>query len=163
MPKKKKQDTQIAKRPVGKPPLIKSPEEMELKIVDYFTNCPDKRVEVVFDTEGNSHEILIDCPTLSGMTEFLGFVDRHSMYDYIRKPEYTHTIKKAYTAITRHYEKIGASGKAQAFIIFMLKNLGFSDRQEIIHQDVTPRDESIYEKMSVEDILIIKSIKDKYK
>lgn len=122
---KKKDPSQYLK--TGRPPLFKSPQEMEIKIEDYFNNCPDTR-SVMFEGK----EIKIPCPTISGLALFLGFVDRYSMYDYEKKPEFTNTIKRARAHITKIYEQLTHTGACTG-AIFMLKNYGYTDKTEIEH------------------------------
>lgn len=68
-------------------------------------------------------------PTISDLSLHLGFSDRYSFYDYEKKPEFTHTIKKARAKITAWYEQNVFENAAGS--IFMLKNLGYSDKQQL--------------------------------
>lgn len=122
----------MEKKPVGRPPIFKTVEELQLKIDSYFQNCPDKRKIMVRVQEWKSkykveHEV--DCPTITGLALHLGFCDRQSFYDYKEKEEFSCTIKKARTFIEREYEKLLQSNPTGA--IFALKNFWRTDKQEI--------------------------------
>lgn len=69
-------------------------------------------------------------PTITGLALYLGFCDRHSFYDYEKKDLFTHTIKKARARMVAYYEQ-KVVGNQAAGPIFMLKNFGYSDKQEI--------------------------------
>lgn len=127
MPKKPAKQFPVGKHPGGRPPKFSNPKDMEAKIATYFENCPDKRVVYYEGTK-----IEIPCPTISGLALFLGFVDRYSMYDYEKKPEFTNTIKRARAFITKIYEQLTHTGTCTG-AIFMLKNYGYTDKTEIEH------------------------------
>lgn len=105
----------------GRPPLYKTPEELQSKITEYFHNCPDKRYVV---TQNGAVEV--PTVTITGLALYLGFCDRHSLYDMEAKEGFSHTIKKARTFIEKDYEmclrQTGCSGA-----IFALKNFGWKD------------------------------------
>lgn len=107
----------------GRPPYYETAEEMEAKVKEYFDHPPMKPIRV-----GN--EIVeIPVPTITGLVLHLGFDSRTSFYEYEKKPEFMHTVKKARTLIERHYEEIMQSGN-NAGAIFALKNFGWRDRVE---------------------------------
>lgn len=122
----KKKKTSVP-NPVGRPPLFKSPREMEVKIKEYFDKCPDNR-----STFFEGKEIKVPCPTISGLALFLGFEDRHSMFAYEKKPEFSATIKRARANIVRTYEQLTHTGTCSG-AIFMLKNYGYTDKTEVEH------------------------------
>ena len=69
--------------------------------------------------------------TISDLVIFLGFCDRHSLYDQEKRGEaFSHTIKRARSFIQREYEELLRTGNPTG-AIFALKNFGCSDRQEI--------------------------------
>ena len=119
---------------LGRPPKYKTPDEMQIKIDEYFDKkCADEVVIL-----GGKEIIKYNPPTISGLALYLDFMDRCSMYDYInREKEYseeeqvfTHTIKKAMARIEEYAEKqlhIGNSTGA----IFWLKNKGWKDKTEV--------------------------------
>lgn len=95
----------------GRPPKFDSPKKMKAAIDNYFATSSLKSV--------------------CGLTRALGFCDRNALNDYEKKPLFSSIIKSARNRIAQHYEELGQNAKHAAFCIFILKNLGFSDRQEI--------------------------------
>ena len=98
---------------VGRPPMYKTPGEMQKKIDSYFAQHPDK-------------------PTVSGLALHLGFSDKSSLYQYAEKDEFLHSVKAAISRIeVKHEENIYTTGAAGS--IFWLKNRGWTDQQQIQH------------------------------
>jgi len=91
--------------------MYETPEELQLKVDEYF----------------ETH----DKPTISELALFLGFVDRHSFYDYEQCSKFTHTIKRARAKLVGIIEKQATYGDKQTGPIFMLKNFGYSDKIEV--------------------------------
>ena len=122
--------------PVGRPPKYKTPEEMQKAIDKYFLDCPDSYDVIV---GGEIGMVTVPCPTLTGLALYLGFCDRHSMYAYEEKKEFNNTIKRARAIMVRIYESEVRFGRNTAGAIFMLKNFGYSDRQEleVSQKDIT--------------------------
>ena len=122
--------------PVGRPPKYKTPEDMQKAIDKYFTDCPDSYDVIV---GGEIGMVTVPCPTLTGLALYLGFCDRHSMYAYEEKKEFNNTIKRARAIMVRIYESEVRFGRNTAGAIFMLKNFGYSDRQEleVSQKDIT--------------------------
>jgi len=113
---------------VGRPPKYSSPEEMQSAIDEYFDIIEAKAAIQLCKRE------VLNCPSISALAVFLGFADRFSLYDYEEKEEYTHTIKSIRARMCSFYERFGGTGLlAPAFVIFMLKNYGYTDKQEIEH------------------------------
>lgn len=109
---------------VGRPPVFKNAKELQNKIQEYITSCPDKKEVVTKDGE----TINLPTPTISGLCYFLGFESRQSFYDYGDKPEFSYTIKRAKLFIENVYEKqLQYSNCTGA--IFALKNFGWKDKQ----------------------------------
>jgi hypothetical protein len=100
----------------GKPPVFTNPIELEKKIQDYFSECKKKRKSL----------------TICGLTLYLGFKNRQSLSDYEKKEEFSDIIKKARLTVEENYE-LKLSGKCVAGAIFALKNMGWTDKQEIEH------------------------------
>ena len=111
----------------GRPAKYKSADEMAQRIDRYFSKCPDNRIIYVMGAK-----IKMPCPTISGLALYLGFADRHQMYMYELKPEFSHTIKKARAMMERTYEQMLHTASPTG-AIFALKNFGWSDKQEIEH------------------------------
>lgn len=112
----------------GQPPKYSTPQAMQEAIDLYFDDCPDKRKIPVGDTFAE-----IPCPTISGLAMHLGFCDRRSMYDYEKRPEYSHTIKSARNRMAKEYEMDLRFGRNQSGAIFALKNFGWTDSATINH------------------------------
>jgi hypothetical protein len=110
----------MAKHPGGRPPLYKSPAEMQRKIEKYFKECDDEKKKV----------------TVSGMAYHLGFESRQSMYDYCKHEEFSYIIKRARLRLESYYEE-KVQGNCPTGPIFVLKNMGWSDKQEIEHSGTT--------------------------
>ena len=114
------------KNPVGRPPKFKTPKELEEMVDQYFIDGVRKKTKVV-----GGKAVKVPMPTITGLVLYLGFSDRHSFYDYEKREEFSHTIKKARTFIEMEYEELLQSGLTNA--IFALKNMGWKDKTEIEH------------------------------
>jgi len=117
--------------PAGRPPMYETPEELQIKVDEYFEYVKGelKSVSVekgVYDEQYNREPEKV---TITGLTLYLGFCDRHSFYQYGEKEEFTHTIKKAHSRIEQHYENL-IQGNNVAGPIFALKNLRWKDQTQ---------------------------------
>ena len=97
----------------GRPRLYNSPEEMQVLITKYFNDCKNRDVPY----------------TLAGLAVALG-MDRISLYNYSKRDEYFNTIKKAKDIVAQAWEE-HAFIKGNAGSIFVMKNYGYTDRQEV--------------------------------
>jgi len=104
----------FSKNPVGAPRMYKTAAELEEEIGNYFVHCYEERIKL----------------TISGLILYCGFSDRSSFYDYEKKSEFAHTIKKARALVAMHYEGLTQEAFPQG-AIFMLKNLGFNAEEKI--------------------------------
>ncbi len=100
-------------------PNYKTDKELRDKIQDYFDN-------------GIVIKKSVQVPTISGLCLHLGFESRQSFYDYQKKDKFSYTIKRARLRIEKEYEEQLQVGNTVG-AIFALKNLGWSDKQEIDH------------------------------
>jgi len=127
----------------GRPRKYKTPEEMQVAIDEYFDKCvptpmtyKDENGEdkQVFDRNGIP-VFKLNPPTHEGLALHLGFASRQSLYDYEGyDKEYSYTIKRARTIITKIIAEGGLEGNIPAAVsIFHLKNLGYTDSQKIEH------------------------------
>lgn len=99
--------------------MYKNPEDLAYKIKEYFGSL---RIE--------GHD---DVPaTITGLAFYLGFESRQSFYDYEKKEDFSYIIRRARLMVECEYEK-KLSGNSPTGSIFALKNMGWSDRQEIAH------------------------------
>lgn len=97
----------------GKPPMYSSPEDLAIKINEYFDYCVEQQEKA----------------TITGLALYLGFCSRHSFDDYSKKgEEYFHIIKRGKLAVEHSYEMHG-----QAIDIFALKNMDWKDKSELDH------------------------------
>ena len=112
----------------GRPRKYGSPEEMQAAIDKYFSDCPD--TTSVF-AGGEAGMLEVPCPTITGLSLYLGFCDRQSMYDYEDRAEFSDTIKKARTRMELEYEKDLRFGRNTSGSIFALKNFGWADKKEV--------------------------------
>jgi len=117
----------------GRPPLYSNPKEMESKINEYFDQFKLFKPEIEKDTT-------IAYPTITGLVIHLGFVDRVSFYDCLKRPEFSYILKKARTKIEFVYEN-KLHGQQPTGSIFALKNMGWDDKKKIEHD--TPQDSVI--------------------
>ena len=98
---------------MGRPPIFKSPKDMQDLINDYF-NSVEKETDL----------------TITGLVLHLGFESRQSFYDYEKKENYSYTIRTARLRIENSYEKsLRKDGRTGD--IFALKNFGWKDKSEI--------------------------------
>jgi hypothetical protein len=70
-------------------------------------------------------------PTIAGLAYYTG-VDRQTLYNYKEKDEYFDTIKGFVNWVLMEYEE-RALTDSTAGLIFLLKNYGYADKQEIDH------------------------------
>ena len=117
----------------GAPAFFNSPEEMQQKIEEYF--------------EPKHIDIFVSPKTIAGLAYHLGFESRQSFYDYEKREAFSYIIKRARLRIEIGYEE-QLSGKNPTGSIFALKNMGWTDKQEIDHS-------SLGEKMTFGGIQIL--------
>lgn len=107
------------KRGKGRPKLYEdTPENYELicqKVQDYFNNIDKKNKP----------------PTVTGLTLALGFCHKSSLYDYAKNPYFSDPIKQGLTRIEMFHEEKTAFGDKCTGNIFVLKNFGWADSQDI--------------------------------
>ena len=101
------------KHPGGRPRILDSVENAQMLIDEYF--------------EGDGKK------TICGLALALNFCDRQSLYDYRdRGDEFSGVIKKAMLRVENEYERNLHNNNA-AGSIFALKNMKWSDKQELEH------------------------------
>ena len=94
----------------GRPLNFKTDKELITAIEDYFTQT--------------------DKPTLSGLAYYIG-LSRQSLYDYKASDKYSYIIKKATALVESMYEERLLYSDKPTGVIFALKNMNWTDRQEI--------------------------------
>ena len=102
---------------MSKNKIWETPEELEKDIESYFEYC---------DKNGKPY-------TIAGLAVFLK-VDRHTIYNYGNREPYFHTIKKARDKVFAYWEE-WAMTKGNAGTIFLMKNYGYTDRQEVAYSE----------------------------
>lgn len=100
---------------MGRPPKYKTAVELQKKIDRYF------------DYIGETEVI-----TITGLILYCGFCSRQAFYHLENNDKFSYTIKRARLRVSKHYEGL-LQGNSVAGPIFALKNLGWSDKQEIDH------------------------------
>lgn len=99
----------------GQPPLFNNVKEL------------DERLEIYKEyLKTNSKP-----PTIAGLAYYTG-LDRKTIYNYENKDEFFHTIKKFRDWILMNYEELSIE-KGNGGIVFLMKNYGYNDKQEIEH------------------------------
>jgi len=126
------------KRGPGKPPIIKSAEEMQEKINEYFDLCKpeylkDENNKIV--VKGGKPIVLSsNKPHIAGLAYHLGYKSRQSIYDNADKPEFEYIIARAKLWIECELLTNSMDENIpQAVAIFLLKQFGYSDKVDINH------------------------------
>jgi hypothetical protein len=108
----------------GKPPIFKSPAEMEKKVQEYFDSLHDEATG------------MNDIPSVTELALYMGFSCYQSFDDYSDRnkghEEYAEIIKRAKDTIKTFHEK-RLAGTTPTGSIFWLKNQGWRDTQQIDH------------------------------
>ena len=99
--------------PGGRPLIFKTKEELDEKIQAYFDKCEEQGKPL----------------TYAGLAFGLG-IDRQTLYNYAKRDKYFDSIKKARDRVTAYIEE-WAMEKGNAGTIFLMKNYGYTDRQEV--------------------------------
>jgi len=100
-------------QPNGRPPMYKTPEELQDKIDEYFGSC--------WQTNSDSIKIQTIPYTMTGLAIACG-MSRRALLDYTKKDAFLPTLKKAKAICQRYAEEYLFKGKNQAGAIFNLKN-----------------------------------------
>lgn len=102
----------------GRPLIFETNEELKEAVDKYFDYCSENKKP----------------ETIAGLAYYLD-VDRTTIYNYESRDEFFHTIKRARDRILAGLEEAlfmeGKSGQ-----IFLAKNYGYSDKQELEHSGV---------------------------
>ena len=85
-----------------------------------------------FDSIKGEDGLYKEPPTITGLAYHLGFESRQSFYDYEKESEFSYIIKRARLRVENFAEQQMYS-KTPAGAIFVLKNMGWSDKQELQH------------------------------
>lgn len=111
----------------GRPRKFKTTKELEDAINKYFESAKPRYEEI-----NGILTYIHNHPTMTGLALALGFESRQSLYDYGKNPKYSYIIKKAQLMIENSYElELTNPDKKPTGPIFVLKNMGWSDKQDI--------------------------------
>lgn len=99
----------------GQPPKFCTPEQLQ--------ECIDKYKKYLKENKKP--------PTIAGLAYYIG-IDRKTIWNYKQKDEFFPTIKDFVDYILMTYEERGLTDST-AGLIFLLKNYGYTDKQEIDH------------------------------
>jgi len=113
----------------GRPALFVNKEDLQKKIDEYFNDGANER-DFIVGSGSKQQVIKLKVFTLTGLAYYLGFESRQSLYDYEKLIEFSYTIKRARLRIEMNYEENLQYGNTTG-AIFALKNMDWSDRQEI--------------------------------
>lgn len=72
-------------------------------------------------------------PTVTGLTLFLGFEAKSTLYEYAKKVEFSNPIKRALLKIEQYHEIATSMGDKCTGNIFILKNFGWKDTVSTEH------------------------------
>ena len=72
-------------------------------------------------------------PTVTGLTLFLGFESKTTLYEYAKKIEFLNPIKRALLRIEQYHEIATSMGDKCTGNIFILKNFGWKDTIDTKH------------------------------
>jgi len=70
-------------------------------------------------------------PTVTGLTLFLNFDAKSTLYEYAKKIEFSNPIKRALTKIEQFHEFMVSGGDKCVGNIFVLKNFGWRDNLDM--------------------------------
>lgn len=93
----------------GRPVKYKNPEDMQVKIDEYFEKTKETRI------------------TITGLCLHLGFT-KETFYEYAKKPEFKPILDRARLMVENSYE-ISLRENGRTGDIFALKNFGWRDKQ----------------------------------
>lgn len=144
--KKNKKKVDMVDKPLnvgGRPPIFKTPQELETKIKEYFESCWIDKVVEITDKEGNvttTNSRYQNQPyTIAGLASFLGFNSRQSLINYDTRKGFLDIIKKAKLKVEMNVEEYLLAGKNATGPIFWLKNHAhYADNQQVVGKDGGP-------------------------
>jgi len=124
--------TFMAKHPGGRPMKYNTREDLENAIDNYFDECKLNK-KTIITKDGILDVISPKVPTIAGLAYAIG-VDRQTVYNYEKNQEYFDIIKRARDYILAEIESAAINDDVNnGPVIFVMKNYGYSDKQEIEH------------------------------
>lgn len=119
----------MTKKATGRPRLYDTPAAFDEKVSAYYNHCKETN----------------DPITWTGLALYLGFSSRQSIDEYLKYDGFSDSVKRAKLLVEWSYEK-RVLGNNAAGPIFVLKNMGWSDKQELAHTSpdgsMSPKDTS---------------------
>lgn len=110
----------------GRPPKYETVKDLSDKIDLYFSSGMTYK-DIVIDKKVVKKAV----PTIAGLTLFLGFCDKSSLYEMEKDKRFSYLIKKAKLAIQRYHEE-NLTNSACTGSIFWLKNWAdYKDKTEV--------------------------------
>lgn len=128
----------MSENKVGRPLMYKTPEEMQVRIDEYFEECKgevlcDSDGSPMVDKYGNVIRVGVRPLTITGLALALGFNSRQALLNYQAKDEFHDTIMRAKAKVEQYaeerlFDKDGANGAK-----FSLANNfdGWREKQQI--------------------------------
>lgn len=122
----------------GRPAHFENENNLQKKIDEYFQYIQGDYKDITLrDEEGNpyverKYTRRPEQATITGMAIFIGFESRQSVYDYEKSGKFSYIIKRARLYVENAYEQALMSERPTG-AIFALKNMGWTDKQEIDH------------------------------
>lgn len=127
----------------GRPPIYENAESLFTEVNEYFQYIEGEGEYKEFETQDEDGNIKKykewvwerqpEPATITGLSMFLGFANRQSLYDYRdRNEEYSVIIKNAICRVEHEYEKQLQRDKPTG-AIFALKNMGWADSAKVDH------------------------------
>lgn len=126
----------------GRPPIFETPEAMQEMILEYFEWVKGELNPTEEMHEKGAYKRQPENVTITGLCLHLGFESRQSFYDYEGRDGFSYTIKRARMRVENSYENKLLDAKNPTGPIFALKNMGWSDKQEVT-QETTIKDDRI--------------------
>ena len=101
---------------MARPRKYKSPEEFDAAVDAFVSECKETDEPI----------------TWTGVALALGFTSRGAIDEYLHYDGFSHSVKRAKLFVENYYER-RLSSNAPTGGIFGLKNMGWSDKQELEH------------------------------
>ena len=116
--------------PNGRPLAFKSVEELQSKIDEYFDFC-DNRIQQVYSKKQDAViEIINPEPyTIAGLAYAVG-IDRKTLWNYSKKDEFFHTIKRARDKVQTDVERRLMESNPTGAIFNLKNNFDYKDKIE---------------------------------
>lgn len=109
----------------GRPAFYRKPEDMQIKIDEYFKSCEGELLrndsgEIILDKNDRPVYIGRRVPSLTALAHYLGFTDRRAFIRYKRKPEFVDTVLQARLRVEEALEELLFERKSAEGAMFAL-------------------------------------------